>query len=762
MADKNKPDHDAGKVEQDDPFAELARLIAPREEEKPRAPETADDLADELLREFDAFPGQYPAAEDQPAAPEPYMEPEPQPEPGPAPQGQPLVFESFHPVDYPVRQPREEPPAPVDDYVETPLPSQPPEPSLDEAFLEEELRQSISSLDLSDDRQDEPLPAAEEDMRAEEPVPGPAFLVEPPEADTQAQEAGWEETWSPTSQTDDPSVSDADVERQENELALDLDELALELSDVAAAEDNGPEPLEEAGAVEAGRDDVFDPAAIVSTDDIPAPIDELDLPRMGDEAEPAHEPPPPYEFDLDEELADALASQAALVDPLAEAPPAEAEPAPDNAGHVHDDRVYDEDIERALEDGFQFTETGAPGEQNAYADLADDGYYDSDARERRPSWLAVTFMGYGRVMLVGLAVVVLAVLSLFAGMRYFGGESDSGPVIIAADDTSVKEAPEDPGGEVVPNQDNVIFNDASDTLEAAPRQGSLIASDQEPVDVDNIAPNPLANDTAGQAGSGVVEPRRVRTIIVRPDGTLVERSAPEEDANSGTTNNVRGLDTVTAMPDNAGRLVPAGSENGSNAADAGMEAGTAPQAAPGAAPETTQNPSVADVLNGTAAETAATQTEDTANAEPAADAEPEAAEAPVEDFGIANVPIPTPRSSTGGAPVSTASAPAQPAPAAPAQPAASAAPAASASAPSSRYAMQIASLPSETEARQAYQRLAAQYPAILGRRPVEFVRADVAGRGTYYRVRIPAENLSAALSLCENFKAAGGSCYVPR
>ena len=45
--------------EQDDPFAELARLIGPRDGEPPRdapyAPETADDLTDELLREFESL-----------------------------------------------------------------------------------------------------------------------------------------------------------------------------------------------------------------------------------------------------------------------------------------------------------------------------------------------------------------------------------------------------------------------------------------------------------------------------------------------------------------------------------------------------------------------------------------------------------------------------------------------------------------------------------------------------------------------------------
>nr|WP_272211625.1 hypothetical protein [Marinicella sp. W31]MDC2877520.1 hypothetical protein [Marinicella sp. W31] len=110
------------------------------------------------------------------------------------------------------------------------------------------------------------------------------------------------------------------MERQERELALDLEELEIELSDVVTHE-NGPEPLEEVAAAETGRDDAFDPAALIATDELPRPVDELDLPSMADESGTEHESRPlAYEFDLDEELADVLASQPALVDPLYDEP----------------------------------------------------------------------------------------------------------------------------------------------------------------------------------------------------------------------------------------------------------------------------------------------------------------------------------------------------------------------------------------------------------------------------------------------------------
>ncbi|QQM32054.1 SPOR domain-containing protein [Martelella lutilitoris] len=739
MADNNKPDHGkAGPAhtDADDPFAELARLIAPREAERPRAAETADDLADELLREFNAFPGHYPATDDTPE--EPAM-----PEPAPEPRAPPLVFESFHPLDPPVREAAREP----QEWTEEPIADVPDHDgmNLGEGFLEDELRQSIASLDLPGEEGQGTPPAEEEGIHPDTLFAAPSHGAEQPAAMPEDERSG-SGNWAAPYRLDDEATTDTAIEQDENDLALDLDELELELADVSRPGNDGPEPLEEAGAGEAGRDDAFDPAAIVPTDEMPRPVDDLDLPRMADETEAVREPPPPvYEFDLDEELADMLASQPALVDPLSE-PARDPEPAGEEVQHPQNDRVYDDDIERALEEGFLLAENRPAGAQPAYADIADESYYDSDEQERRPGWLAVTFMGYGRILLFGLAFVVIAVLAVFAGLRYLGGAGEGGPVIIAADDTSVKEAPEDPGGEVVPNQDNVIFNDASQALEAAPRQGSLIASDQEPVDVNEIAPNPLADsvadNAAGQTGGGVVEPRRVRTIIVRPDGTLVERAAPEATDTGGSAGGAGGF--VAASPDDAGSLVPP-----ETATDSGA-----------AAPGDTDTPSVADVLNGA---TDVPEAEGLAGQDIAAGEAADEPAAPVEDFGIANVPIPTPRSTTGGPPATRQ----QAAPAAPSQPVATAAPAtgaapATSAAPSSRYAMQIASLPTEAEAQQAYRRLAAQYPAVLGRRPVEIVRADIAERGTYYRVRIPADSLSDALSLCESFKAAGGSCFVPR
>jgi len=78
------------------------------------------------------------------------------------------------------------------------------------------------------------------------------------------------------------------------------------------------------------------------------------------------------------------------------------------------------------------------------------------------------------------------------------------------------------------------------------------------------------------------------------------------------------------------------------------------------------------------------------------------------------------------------------------------------------WSMQIASQPTAEGAQSAYQDLARRYGSVLEGKGVNIVRADIDGMGTFYRVRIPATTRDEAIRLCENFKSAGGSCFVSR
>jgi hypothetical protein len=78
------------------------------------------------------------------------------------------------------------------------------------------------------------------------------------------------------------------------------------------------------------------------------------------------------------------------------------------------------------------------------------------------------------------------------------------------------------------------------------------------------------------------------------------------------------------------------------------------------------------------------------------------------------------------------------------------------------YIVQVTSQRSEAAARNAYRGLQQKYPGILGNRQAVIVSANIQDRGTYYRARIPAGSRAEAISLCESLKGAGGDCFVRR
>ncbi|PLT84168.1 hypothetical protein BMJ34_35975, partial [Sinorhizobium medicae] len=91
-----------------------------------------------------------------------------------------------------------------------------------------------------------------------------------------------------------------------------------------------------------------------------------------------------------------------------------------------------------------------------------------------------------------------------------------------------------------------------------------------------------------------------------------------------------------------------------------------------------------------------------------------------------------------------------------------ASPLATASVPAGSYVIQIASLPSEAEAQKSYNNLSSRYASVIGGRGVDIRKAEIAGKGTYYRVRIPVGTREEANSLCSRYKSAGGSCLVTK
>ena len=90
-----------------------------------------------------------------------------------------------------------------------------------------------------------------------------------------------------------------------------------------------------------------------------------------------------------------------------------------------------------------------------------------------------------------------------------------------------------------------------------------------------------------------------------------------------------------------------------------------------------------------------------------------------------------------------------------------AAPVAAAPAGNGNYLVQVSSQRSEADAQAAFRSVKSKYSGVLGDRQPVIRRADLAGKGTYYRAMVgPFATRNEAIQLCTSLKAAGGDCVV--
>ncbi|WP_377296186.1 SPOR domain-containing protein [Rhizobium sp. SGZ-381] len=509
--------------------------------------------------------------------------------------------------------------------------------------------------------------------------------------------------------------------------------------------------------------DAFDPALFADTEEMLESVPDLNVPDL-----PAHEPeqrPVPHsDFDLhlDSELASLFEAPAPAA-PVAQEPArsratpttapsiAAVAPAPQTPATANE---FD-DFERALEEDFRRTllQPIQPGRSvGSEEDEGDHEAYYEAPRRSAARWIVPASVA-GLVLVAGVSAYVW----FAGGPSGMGG--NAAPVVIAADTDAIKMVPENPGGKTVPNQDKAVYDRVAGGALNDPKQSALISSDEQPMDVvqktlmpDNLPmegeedgadvaatnvgdtqdPRLLPHQAAAsgqQAGDQLaVMPRRVKTMIVRPDGTLVEQvtdvpaqgKAPAETA---------------ARPVRAETVAASGGARTEPASAAGI--------APISQPQGTKPTELADVdVEQTAALT---------GTQAAVDA---AATAP--QFAA---PVPTARPSrqpTNAVATTTEAA---------ARPIQASAPvsAPSASSGAGGYYIQVASLPSEADAQKSYANIASKFAGVIGGRAHDIARADVAGKGTFYRVRIAAGSTKdEAAALCERYRAAGGTCLIAR
>ncbi len=182
------------------------------------------------------------------------------------------------------------------------------------------------------------------------------------------------------------------------------------------------------------------------------------------------------------------------------------------------------------------------------------------------------------------AVIAVGVVGVGGAMLLRGGSSATSgqPPVIAADSGPVKVEPTNPGGTEVPNQNKQIYERSA---EAPQGQTKLVDNQEQPVDIQQAARSmparvvlPGPGSAAGEANAapalnagaaqpsivmpepaltpmpavpGLGEPRKVRTVSIRPDGT------PAQNAAAADANGSRPLATGSA-PSRSIAAAPAG------------------------------------------------------------------------------------------------------------------------------------------------------------------------------------------------------------
>jgi hypothetical protein len=359
-------------------------------------------------------------------------------------------------------------------------------------------------------------------------------------------------------------------------------------------------------------------------------------------------------------------------------------------------------------------------------------------------------------------LLVIAVIGGAAVVMLRSGGTDGIPPIIAADASPTKVTPDSTGTGEGDSQAKLIYDRVDPGTEVADSQ--LVINGDKPIA--NIPPT--ADDSTSEVsrvilgggpgfdeggesdptapidlGEGMgttiassegsvsepIGPKKVRTVVVRPDGTIVSSEAispGDEAASSGDAATSSGDGEVIAdlPPASETPPAPAAEDNPLLSDDFGVEAIDNPTPASQAPDNPIANPGSASVPDIPPAAPAGAPTPRTA---------PAASPTVVATTGDTTGPIDvTPatsaqRTSTGSG---------------------------------GGFLVQVSSQRSEEVALATFQELRRRYPSLLGDRQPNIQRADLGDRGVYYRVRVGYPTRDQAARMCEDLKAAGGDCIL--
>lgn len=374
-----------------------------------------------------------------------------------------------------------------------------------------------------------------------------------------------------------------------------------------------------------------------------------------------------------------------------------------------------------------------------------------------------------RRLLTAVAAAVLLVAAGFASWAFFGGTTGFGEaVVVKAPDGPYKVKPDPNAQEVIASSEGASVYD---TVGGAPPKSEerLVARSGDVPELPAVTPHvsritlPDGQEVEAELPTGFdpneTGPRRVRTVLVRPDGSLIETPADSTASAGGA---------AAPLPsDGAGQII-ARSETATDSAGDDAEGGiglpplaSANQAVAADAPAA---PQTLPPSNLTDASGQSMPINLAAVANPPSDASVETtASVPT----AASAPLPpdkpaAPAAAPSSGPLDLTAAAAQPA--APAQVASL--PTASQVAPAatggSGAYVQLSSQRSEQAARSAFTALQRKFPSVLGAAAVDIQQADLGTKGVYYRARVGMPTRDAAAALCEQLRSAGGDCLIAR
>ncbi|MTI15857.1 hypothetical protein E1162_01230 [Rhodobacteraceae bacterium RKSG542] len=329
--------------------------------------------------------------------------------------------------------------------------------------------------------------------------------------------------------------------------------------------------------------------------------------------------------------------------------------------------------------------------------------------------------------------------------------SDNEPArVIKADSEPMKEFPV---ASAEPRQATANILKPTDGSQAPAGEVMVV---QDTAVVNPLPPAPAESDATDGEALDMTRAKRVRTVVVRPDGTIVSADSQASQNTSApkavetTTIRLNPSESVALPSQSAGLETNTGSLIGTTAG--GLSSGLAqPQ-------ETTSFQSAVSDALGTP--------------ETSADAGEIGSIGSLADVGFMPESKPlggslvpsTPTASVSGGPLrltpqaDTASQQVQ------TQVAAlpSATSSAQSSLPSGGYIVQVSSVRSEDQAQGEIRALQNRHPELMGNVSPRIVQADLGDRGVYYRVRVPFAGATEANAFCNSLKNAGSDCFVRR